>query len=330
MKSGTPANARTVQSEWAEWDLTTETWQSPRRATLEEYRPDGKLAFSESRFGEGPVCRCSNSYDEAGLLIESQFRSGDGPAGRQFFHYDDDGRLIRLVGRLPDGSERVVEDHVYGPGDEHTKISHIPPIEGVTDFQCPIDGTDYSFNAPGTTTITTAFDSRGRVSETLLKDANGGVLRRVVLTRDESGRLVKDEILLGAEPLYPDLPMFAAGAALQTSEYTYDERGRCVELVRRMSGLSERRETYCYDDHGNKTESTTQNQRREANVSDGNIEYGAAKLHRQQARFAYKYDARGNWTERLMSQRHGENADFTPCSIERREIAYYDERNGHR
>jgi hypothetical protein len=287
-----------------QWDLTTETWQVPRSATLEEYRPDGQLIYSESRFGEGPLFRCTNSYDEAGLLIESQSQSGDGPADRQFYHYDDHGRLIRQVGRAPDGSERVTGELVYGPGGEHTKILYVPPMEGLTGY---------------------AIDSQEQASEMILKDADGRVLRRIVLTRDEYGRLVKDEILLGAEPLSPDLPMFGAGATLMTCEYTYDERGRCVELVRRTFGLSEQRETYCYDDHGNKTETTTEYQRREANVNEGNIEYGAARLdHRQQARIACKYDARGNWVERVTAQRHGENPDFTPCSVERREIDYYD------
>jgi hypothetical protein len=268
---------------------------------MEEYRPDGKLRLSEARNHDGSVYRSTNSYDDAGRLIESQSHQFDGPPGRLVCSYDDSGRLIRQVHHGPDGSEHVIEEHAYAVDGSHTSIRPVPQIEGVTDYYCPINGVDYYFNAPETTTMTTAFDSQGRTSELLLKDAEGGVLRRVVLTHDRSGRLVKDEIFLGA------------GMALMTTEYAYDERGRCVELVRRMLGMSEERKTIQCDDHGNRTETTTEHQSPEATT-----------ITRQQVRFTYKFDARGNWTERVTSQRHGENPDFSPCSIERREIAYYE------
>jgi hypothetical protein len=292
--------------------------------TVEEYRPDGKLRVFENRNPDGSLYRSTNSYDDAGRLIESQSHQVDGPPGSLIYSYDDSGYLIRQMYRDPDGSERFTEEHAYAVDGSHTSIRYVPQIEGVTDYYCPIEGADYYFNAPGTTTMTTAFDSQGRTSELLLKDAKGGILRRVALTHDESGRLVKDEIFLGDLPLDTDVLMFGAGMALMTTEYTYDERGRCVEQVRRMFGLSEERITTQYDDHGNRTETTTEHQSREANVNEGNIEYGAPTIRRAQARFTYKFDDRGNWSERVISQRHGENPDFTPCSIERREIAYYE------
>jgi hypothetical protein len=325
VKSEVPRNARSVRSEWAEWDLTSESWLPPMRSTVEEYRPDGKLRFWEMRNPDGSICQTSNSYDDAGLLIESQFQSGDAPAGRTIYFHDGRGRLIRQVGRSPDGSERVTEEHVYAAGGEHTKILHFPTTGRVSDIYCPVEGVDFYFNAPGTTTMTTVLNGHERVSEVLLKDADGGVLRRVVLTRDESGRVVKDEVLLGAEPLMPDVPMLGSGAALATNEYTYDELGRRVGVVRRMFGLCEQRETTRYDDRGNRTQTTTEEQGREANMHEGNVEYRTAAMDRREARFEYKYDASGNWVERVTSQRHGDNPDFTPCSMERREIAYFDD-----
>jgi hypothetical protein len=324
MKSEVPRDARTVRTEWSEWDLTNEAWKAPRSVTIEEYRPDGKLLVCETHNPDGLVCRSTNSYDDGGLLTASEVRDNRGASSRLVSLYDDSGRLIRQVSHGPDGSEHVIEEHAYAVDGSHTSIRPVPQIEGVTDYYCPIDGVDYYFNAPGTTTMTTAFDNQGRSSELLLKDSDGGVLRGVTLTHDESGRLVKDEIFLGGLPLVPDIPMFGSGMALMTTEYTYDERGRCVEQVRRMFGLSEERITTQYDDHGNRTETTTEHQSREANVNEGNIEYGAPTIRRAQARFTYKFDDRGNWSERVISQRHGENPDFTPCSIERREIAYYE------
>jgi hypothetical protein len=324
VKSEAPSGARAVRTEWAQWDLTTESWQAAQRVTVEEYRRDGKLASSEIRFGDGPVSRSGNSHDEAGVLTESWFQNGDGPAGRVLCSYDGLGRLIHQVQRAPDGTERVAEQRVYAADGSHTCILHLPKMEGATAVYCPIEGVDYYCSAPGTTTVTTVYSKEGHSSEVLLKDADGAVLRRFVLTRDEFGRLVKDELLLGALPLAPDVPLFGAGATLMTSEYKYDEQGRRVEVVRRMFGVSEDRETVSYDDRGNRTETTTEEQQREANMNEGNLEYGAATVNRRQSRMAYRYDARGNWLERVTSQRYGENPDFTPCSIERREIAYYE------
>jgi hypothetical protein len=45
--------------------------------------------------------------------------------------------------------------------------------------------------------------------------------------------------------------------------------------------------------------------------------------NRAHTRFVYKYDGQGNWIERLASHRREPNTDFTPESIDRREIAYY-------
>jgi hypothetical protein len=328
MRPEVPEKARTVRTEWAEWDLTNEMWKAPLRVTIEEFRPDGKLLVSEYRNPDGSVSRSVNSYDDAGLPIESRFESGDGAVSQGTCSYDHRGRLIRSVSYASDGSVRLSVEIVYAADGSYTRVIHFPHMQGDVMFSFGDDDPDYSLNAPG---ATTAFGGHGRESEILLKGADGNLLRRMVRTRDESGRLVKDELFLGGQPLVPDIPLFGAGASLMTSEYTYDERGRRVEVVRRMFGLSEDRETIRYDDRGNRTETTTEHQHREANLVEGNIEYGEAKVDRQQqTRFAYRFDARGNWTERVTSQRYGENPDFTPCSMERREIAYYDEPAGAR
>jgi len=94
-------------------------------------------------------------------------------------------------------------------------------------------------------------------------------------------------------------------------------------VLQGLFGLSEERKTHVYDDHDNPIETTTEAQAVEGQVQeDGTIERGASKSHRIQTRFTYKYDERGNWRERVTSQRYGSNPDFTPTSIDRREIAY--------
>jgi hypothetical protein len=45
--------------------------------------------------------------------------------------------------------------------------------------------------------------------------------------------------------------------------------------------------------------------------------------HVQHVRFEYQYDARGNWTERIVWQRMEPSTDERPSNVERRTIAYH-------
>ena len=110
---------------------------------------------------------------------------------------------------------------------------------------------------------------------------------------------------------------------MMTLEYAYDEHGRRREKVERMFLLSEERETYSYDDHGNRCQITGERKKRDFNAGeDGSIEPGLPEIHRFATRFDYQYDQQGNWTERVTLVRQEQNPDFTPISIDRREIIY--------
>ncbi len=286
MKSELLGRVRSVRTESAVWDLATETWQTPQRVTLEEYREDGKISVTEHRWN-GQVSGSTFEYDEACRLIETHVWNGDEDIGRQVYEYDRSSRLVRQVGYGREGA-RVLEERTYAPDGSHVRVHPLP--EGVTDAYCPVDGADYYFSAAGAREMVTSYDREDRLSEMLMKNAEGEVLRRFVLTRDEQGRLVKDELLL------------EDGAARMTIEYTYDELGRLTATLLRHFGLEEERLTYSYDDRGNQAEVVTE---------------------RGQTRYIYKYDRQGNWIERLASHRLKPNPDFTPASIDRREIAYY-------
>jgi hypothetical protein len=46
-------------------------------------------------------------------------------------------------------------------------------------------------------------------------------------------------------------------------------------------------------------------------------------IHIHDVRFTYVYDAHGNWTERTVSGRFGEDAEFAASNVERRTIEYW-------
>ena len=62
---------------------------------------------------------------------------------------------------------------------------------------------------------------------------------------------------------------------------------------------------------------------REMRMDDGVVKTEERPSHVQHVRFEYQYDAHGNWTERVVSQRLEPNADERPSNIERRTISYY-------
>ena len=130
MKPDVPDGARSVRTEWAEWDLTNEVWKAPMRVTVEEFRPDGKLRVTECRNPDGSVSRSINSYDDAGLLIEPRFENSDGTAGRETYSYDDRGRPIRSVFYAPDGSVYFTLENAYASDGSFTRVIHFPHLIG--------------------------------------------------------------------------------------------------------------------------------------------------------------------------------------------------------
>ena len=56
---------------------------------------------------------------------------------------------------------------------------------------------------------------------------------------------------------------------------------------------------------------------------EGNVRPAMESSHKQNVRFEYRYDAQGNWTERVVWIRLEPNPDFHRSNVERREIIYY-------
>ena len=90
-----------------------------------------------------------------------------------------------------------------------------------------------------------------------------------------------------------------------------------------MGTLSEERVTVRYDDFDNPVEEVRSNVNREMRMDDGVVKTEERPSHVQHVRFKYQYDAHGNWTERIVSQRLEPNANERPSNIERRTISYY-------
>jgi hypothetical protein len=204
-----------------------------------------------------------------------------------------------------------------------------------------VEGTDVAYSAPGATTSTTIYDEHERPSEVSFYDANNALVSRVEFSRDQDGRVLSERMefagpgrLLG--PAF-DANMPADGRAsmmellktvfddqaFSVATHAYDEKGRRIETIRRMGKLSEERVTVCYDDFDNPVEEVRSDVSREMRMDDGLVKTEEKPSHVQYVRFEFRYDAHGNWTERVVWQRMEPNADERPSNIERRAINFY-------
>jgi YD repeat-containing protein len=184
----------------------------------------------------------------------------------------------------------------------------------------------------------TTYNEKHLPMRTVFEDANHKTVTTVTLTRDAAGRLVKEEMEMDQETLLADLLQKAppeqreAAAAIfrealgkfSRTSYTYDGQGRRVERIVRMGRLGEHRSTYLYTDRDDPIEEINEGRNREANINDnGGVEYTPDRVTLQHNRLEYRYDAQGNWTERVVWYRLEPNPDFQRSNVERRAITYH-------
>ncbi|MGA2717176.1 MAG: hypothetical protein ABSG41_29195 [Bryobacteraceae bacterium] len=192
--------------------------------------------------------------------------------------------------------------------------------------------------------MTVRYEERDLPAEVLFHDAHHSLLRRVMFVRDSAGRLLSEDVHLSGQIPFPDFQkqlessppedraraseafasLFGPTRTLSKTTYVYDQTGKLLKQSVSMGGLAEDHTTFRYDEHDNPIEQTTERRSREASVEeDGTLRYSEDRLNVQHTRFEYRYDARGNWTERIVSIRPEPNPHFQRSNIERRAITYH-------
>jgi len=339
----------TLRTQFAEWNPETGDWWPLKIRFVATFRADGQLSEIEHHNPDGSVPREVRVYDEAGRLTEDQWWSNDILTRRVDHAYDVGGRSASAVTVDVDGTKHETERSQYDDNGRKTKVVFLPVPEtsGATcsTSSCGtmygVEGTDVAYSAPGATTSTTTYDDHERPSEVTFHDANNALVSRVVFSRDDEGRVLSERMefagpgrLLGPafDATVPPDERASLRELLKTvfedhtfslATYAYDEKGHRIETVRRMGTLSEERVTVRYDDFDNPVEEVRSDVNREMRMDDGVVKTEERPSHVQHVRFKYQYDAHGNWTERIVSQRLEPNANERPSNIERRTISYY-------
>lgn len=335
---------RTLRREFADWDPSQDTWQAPRGVSTVTFRPDGQVSEGESHNPDGSVARWARVYDDGGRLIEMHYWMDDGPRTTVFHSHDAQGHSTAAVEVTPDGTRRQVETCQYDSAGRKTKVSFLPAERTDMPMFYGVEGTEYGYGAPGAATLTVAYDDRELPAEASFHDANGGLVRRIVFSRDHEGHVLTEVVRFGGEIPFPDaltladtVPLEERGelaALLKTAfadqvfsntAYAYDPKGRLLERTIHMGALSEERTTFQYDDYDNPIVDAWESRRRGMRVDgDGVARTKEEEPLSQHHRFDHQYDSRGNWTERVVWSRSGSQPEFQCSNIERRTITYYE------
>jgi hypothetical protein len=340
---------RTLRTRFAEWNPEAGDWWPLKNRFVATFRADGQLSEIEHHNPDGSVPREVRVYDNAGRLTEDQWWSNDILTRRVVHTYDVGGRSASAATVDADGTKHDNERSQYDENGRKTKVVFLP-VPKTSGATCStgscgtmygVEGTDVAYSAPGATSSTTIYDEHERPSEVVFHDASNALVSRVVFSRDEEGRVLSERMqfaglrgLLGPaidastptdehESLMELLKTVFEDHTFSLATYAYDEKGHRIESVRRTGRLSEERVSVRYDDFDNPVEEVRSDLSRDMRIDGGVLKTEERPSNVQHAKFEYQYDAHGNWTERIVSQRLEPNAYERPSNIERRTIAYY-------
>ncbi|HEX4997870.1 MAG TPA: hypothetical protein VFY29_06570 [Terriglobia bacterium] len=337
MKHDLRGDVQTLRSELSEWDSDAEVWKQPLRVTHQQFRADGQVRETVDQVAES-VSRTTYSYDDAGRLSEIQSRANDWST-RTIIEYDDRGRPVRMAS--PDAAEGGSTVWRYDADGRKTKVESVPAHDPGGSVVFPVEGAEQAYGAPGAATITTLFDEQDRPSEALFHDREGQLILRLALIWDEAGRLVSEEsCMAGSLPFASDgqlehVPegvraalddafrrLFLETAIMSRATYRYDSLGRRIERISSTLGMTEDRTLWEYADHQEPVREMHYISLRSVNIDSSGTHPSVEKSSQYECRFDYKFDAVGNWIERVVSMRSGAEAQVHNSNIERREIRY--------
>ena len=322
-----------------------ENFPATSYVSINKYSPEGRIieAATGNSIESPPEFSTTYTYDFTGRLLKKTTTTSGSPASESKYNYDQKGRIISITGD-PFGTSTFEYD------DKGRKIRIVSPpskpvISEGTHYMIPVPEDEDSYlPIPAAGHAKILFNERDQPVEWQVSDANGNLTNRLIRTYDESGRLAEvrytmENILFTlpreAQQEFMAQPDAAEELAKQLTEflgeqrnftrttYTYDADGRLTEKHTYIGPSMESIAKITYNDQSDKSEEHTiliggPNPSRDAQPSEASP--GAPPSSQQtEARYSYKYDTFGNWTEQRTSSATSPN-DVT---VIRRTIVYY-------
>lgn len=323
----------TVQFEEHEGQITERPWFSHTMT----FNQDGWLIEQTNRNPDGSEWRTVSDYSDSGKLLATRTYDPSGALVREErYIYDGEERLVAEQHITQDGKVTTPTTYLYDTGSGKIKIQELD-YSGEANVIVDIEGTLTSIAAGQAKRIETRYDDRGEAVEGKVFNAAGLLVSRLEITRDVRGNPLEETQYIGdvapfgscdsgscstdemeslteeqkAEFEAEFARLFSPGTVMSKQIHEYDVEGRLVESKLTMMGIVASRQTFSYDEAGNKSEEVSYNQ-------DGTLGSKAILTH--------DYDEHGNWTKELVSTVSSWDAEFglsKPAHLTRRTITYY-------
>ena len=335
-KHGLRGPVKSVLAETARFEEQVDrTIEKPWSKETMIFNPDGWLTEQLSSTAEGFAMRTVSDYsDSHKLLVTRRYETSGSLYDELRYVYDDEDRIVAEQRVTQDGTVTTPITYAYDADGLKVKIQEldydddeeINVMIGVEDMMSVI-------NANNAQRIETRYDNRDKAIDVKVFDKAGSLLSRMEIKRDEWGKPLEETHYQGEAARFgfgsssPEeieslsdedkaefeavvAQFFAPGKVLAKRTNKYDAEGRLIESELTMMGTAVGRQTFAYDEAGNKSEEITYN-------ADGTR--GKSILTRE-------YDEHGNWTKELLATVSSWDAEFglsTPSQVTRRTITYF-------
>jgi hypothetical protein len=337
-KHGLRGPVRSVHVETAQFEEQDgQVAEKPWFSHTTTFNRGGWLTEQINRNPDGSEWRTVSDYsDSCKLLVTRTYDPSGALSGEVRYIYDDEGRLVAEQHVTQDGEVTTPTTYAYDGGGGKIKVQELD-FPGGAGVLIGIEGTSTSVSAGEAKRIETRYGDRGEAVEVKVFNYAGSLVSRVEITRDARGNPLEETQYVGdvvpfgpcASDSCPTEEMaalteeqkeefaaevarlFSPGTAMSKHTHKYDAEGRLIESKLTMMGMEASRQTFAYDEAGNKSEE---------------VSYNEDRTLGSKAIFTRDYDEHGNWTKELVSTASSWDAEFglsTPVHVTRRTITYY-------
>jgi hypothetical protein len=296
------------------------------------FNKQGQVVEQVNRNPDGSDWRTVNDYSDSGnLLLTRGFDSKGALISEVRYIYDANDRLTAEQHVDAGGIVTTPTTYIYDDAGGKVKIQELD-FPGEADMMIGIESMTL-VSAPEAKRVESRYDDRDEVVEVKVFNIDGALVTRVEIIRDARGNSLEETQYIGdtfslrasasdscsteemaaltEEQKAEVAQLFSPGSAMSKHTHRYDTEGRLIESKLMMMGMEVSRQTFAYDEVGNKSEE---------------VSYNANEMSGARAIFTREYDKHGNWTMELVSNASSWDAEFglsSPVQVTRRLITYW-------
>ena len=337
-KQGLKGAVKNVFVEMARFEKQDdEIVEKPWFSHSSSFNRDGQQIEYVVRNPDGSEWRTVSDYSDSGnLLATRSFDAAGAFHSEMRYVYDANDRLTAEQRVTSEGSVTTLATYAYDDAGFKMKIQELDHPAG-ENVMIGIEGANTLVNTGEAKRVESRYDERGEVVEVKIFKIDGAVVCRVEIARDAEGNSLEETQFVGdsfpfgacesdscsteeiaalteeqkAEAAAEFARIFSPGTAMSKNTHRYDAEGRLIESKLTMMGMEISRQTFAYDEFGNKSEE---------------VSYNENGMLSTKALFEREYDEHGNWTTELVSGASSWDAEFglsTPAHVTRRRITYW-------